>query len=118
VHATSVAAEAKVATQTRHIIQEEDQAGPLPTLGIDATWVASRRFYFSGRAQYLTAHVKHIDGSFGIYEFAALYRLRPNVSFALGYFDLRAHLTSTEASQRGLFDLSTRGPEIFVRVAF
>jgi enamine deaminase RidA (YjgF/YER057c/UK114 family) len=118
VHATSLAAEAKVETQTRHIIQLVDQAGPLPTLGIDATWVASKRFYFNGRAQYLTAHVKNIDGSLGIYEFDALYRYRPNVSLAVGYADIHAHLTSTEAAHHGLFDFTTRGPEIFVQVAF
>jgi hypothetical protein len=118
VHATSLAAEAKVETQTRHIIQEEDQAGPIPTLGIDATWVASKRFYFSGRAQYLTAHVKNIDGTLGIYEFDALYRYRSNVSLGVGYSDIEAHLASTQASQRGLFDFNTRGPAVFLRVAF
>jgi hypothetical protein len=118
VHATDISAIAKVETPTRHIIQTEDQAGPVPTVGIDVTWVASKRFYFDGRAQYLTAHVNNLDGSLGIYEFDALYRYRPNVSFAVGYTDIRAHFASTQATQSGFFDFSTKGPEMFFRIAF
>jgi hypothetical protein len=118
VHAVDISAVAKVETQSRHIIQTEDQAGEVPTLGIDATWVASKRFYLDGRAQYLTAHVSNLNGSLGIYEFDALYRYRPNVSFAVGYTDVRAHLDSTQTSQSGLFSFSTKGPEMFFRIAF
>ena len=118
VHATDTSAEAKVETPSRHIIQTVDQAGEIPTVGIDATWVASKRFYLDGRAQYLTAHVNNIDGSVGIYEFDALYRYRPNVSFAVGYTDIRAHLTSTKPSNSGFFNFSNKGPEMFFRIAF
>lgn len=118
VHATDISTEAKVQTTTRHIIQTEDQAGPVPTLGVDATWVASKRFSFDARAQYLKVNINDIDGSLGIYEFAALYRMRPNISFAVGYTDIKAHISKTTGSDAGLFDLSTKGPEMFVRVAF
>ena len=118
VHETDISAMAKVQTQARHIIQSNDQAGPVPTLGIDATWVASRRFYFDGRAQYLHVHVNNLAGSLGIYEVDALYRYRPNVSFAVGYTAVEAKLSSTKGSDAGLFDFSTKGPEMFFRVAF
>jgi hypothetical protein len=118
VHVTDVSSEAKVETPARHVIQTEDQAGEIPTVGIDATWVASKRFYFDARAQYLTAHIDNIDGSLGIYQFDALYRYRPNVSFALGYTDIQAHIASTQSSDSGFFDFSTRGPEMFVRISF
>jgi outer membrane protein W len=118
VHSTQISSTVKVQTETRHVIQTEDQAGAVPTVGIDATWVASKRFYFDARAQYLEAHVDNVKGSLGIYEFDALYRLRPNVSFAIGYMDIRAKLTSTQSSDGGEFDLSTKGPELFVRIAF
>ena len=118
VHATDVSAEARVQTQTRHIIQTEDQAGPIPTLGIDATWVVSRRFYLDGRAQYLKVNISDLDGSLGIYEFDVLYRYRPNVSFAVGYSDFTAKITSTKSSKAGVFDFSTKGPEMFFRIAF
>ncbi|HWJ35845.1 MAG TPA: hypothetical protein VNR70_11290 [Steroidobacteraceae bacterium] len=118
VHVTDISAMAKVQTQTRHIIQTDDQAGPVPTLGIDATWVASKRFYLDGRAQYLTVHVNNLDGSLGIYELDAFYRYRPNVSFAVGYTKIRAHLASAQTSQAGLFDFNAKGPEMFFRIAF
>ncbi|MDP9011742.1 MAG: hypothetical protein M3O41_03610 [Pseudomonadota bacterium] len=118
VHVTDISAMAKVETQTRHIIQTKDQAGPVPTAGIDATWVASKRFYFDGRAQYVKVHINNLDGSLGIYELDALYRYRPNVSFAIGYAEFRAHLALSDSSKGGLFDLNTKGPEMFFRVAF
>jgi len=118
VHATDISTMAKVQTQSTNIIQTQDQAGPVPAVGIDATWVASKRFYFDGRAQYLKLRVSNRDGSLGFYELNALYRLRPNVSFALGYMSVKARLTSTQPSQSGFFDFNTKGPQMFVRVSF
>jgi hypothetical protein len=118
VHDTDISARARVQTQTRHVDQTEDQAGPVPTLGFDATYVVSKRFYFDARAQYLRVRVNNLDGSLGIYEVDGLYRLRPNISFAVGYSALRARLTSTQARQGGFFNFNSSGPEIFVRIAF
>jgi hypothetical protein len=115
---TAISARARVQTQTRHVDQTEDQAGPLPTLGLDATYVVSKRFYLDGRAQYFKVHINDIDGSLGIYELDALYRLRENISFALGYTSVRAHLASTQVRKSGLFNFNSSGPEIFLRVAF
>jgi hypothetical protein len=115
---TGISARARVQTQARHADQTEDQAGPVPTVGLDATYVLSKRFYFDARAQYLKVRIDDIDGSLGIYEFDALYRLRPNIAFALGYTSVRAHLASSQAKQSGLFDFKSSGPEAFVRVAF
>jgi len=115
---TDISARARVQTQARHVDQTEDQAGPFPTLGLDATYVVSKRFYLDGRAQYFRVHIDNIDGSLGIYELDALYRLRANVSFALGYTSVRAHLASTQTRQSGLFNFNSSGPEIFLRVAF
>jgi hypothetical protein len=118
VHPTEISASVRVQTQTAHIYQTENQAGPVPILGMDASWVVSKRFYLDGRAQYLKVHINDIDGSLGLYEFAALYRYRPNVSFAVGYTDIQAHLLSKRTTNSGLFDFSTKGPEMFVRIAF
>src|SRR5579864_478742 len=65
---TDISARARVQTQARHVDQTEDQAGPFPTLGLDATYVLSKRFYFDGRAQYMKVRVDDLDGSLGIYE--------------------------------------------------
>jgi hypothetical protein len=115
---TDISARARVQTQTRHVDQTEDQAGPLPTVGLDASYVLSKRFYFDGRAQYLKVRVDHLDGTLGIYELDALYRLRPNISFALGYNMFRASVISRQTKQAGFFNFDSKGPEFFVRIAF
>jgi hypothetical protein len=115
---TDISAQARVSTSTRHVNQAEDQAGPFPTVGIDTTYVVSRRFYFDARAQYFKVNVDHVEGTLEIYEVDALYRFRPNVSFALGYTGTKADLESQKQSNSGYFDLSSKGPEFFVRVAF
>jgi hypothetical protein len=115
---TDISARARVQTATRHVDQTEDQAGPFPTAGLDATYVLSKRFYFDGRAQYMKVRIDSLDGSLGIYELDALYRLRPNISFALGYNMLRASLDSRQTKQAGFFDFNSKGPEFFVRIAF
>jgi len=115
---TDISARARVATQTRHVDQQEDQAGPFPTLGLDSTFVLSKRFYFDARAQYFKAAVDHLTGSLGFYEIDAVYRLRPNVSFALGYTATKATLDSRRTNNSGYFDFGSKGPEFFVRIAF
>ncbi len=118
VHVTDIDMLAKVQTQARHVYQTDDQAGPVPTVGLDGTWVVSKRFYLDGRAQYLTVHLDNVSGSLGFYEFDALYRYRANVSLGLGYTDVTAHLTSQQRTQGGLFDVTSKGPTVFIRVGF
>jgi hypothetical protein len=115
---TDISARAHVSTETRHVNQTDDQAGPLPTLGLDSTYVLSKRFYVDGRVQYLKVAVDHLTGTLEFYEFAALYRYRPNISFALGYTSMKADIESRQPTTSGYFDLSSKGPEAFVRVAF
>jgi hypothetical protein len=118
IHDTDISTRARVSTATRQIDQTEDQAGPLPTVGFDATYVISKRFYVEGAAQYFKASIDHFDGSLGFYNLAALYRFRPNVAFALGYNAVRADLSSRKSGDTGTFDFDTKGPEVFVRIAF
>jgi hypothetical protein len=115
---TDISAQARVSTEFRHVNQTEDEAGPFPTLGLDSTYVISKRFYLDARAQYFKVAIDHLDGSLGFYEFDALYRLRPNVSFALGYTAAKAILDSRKPGNSGYFAFDSKGPELFVRVAF
>jgi hypothetical protein len=115
---TDLSVRARVTTQTRHVNETEDQAGPLPTIGLDSTYVLSKRFYVDARAQYFRAAVDHLTGTVSFYEAAALYRLRPNISFALGYIASRLDVASRQPKTSGYFDLDSRGPEAFVRIAF
>lgn len=111
-------ARARVQLPNRRIDQREDQAGPFPTLGLESTWVISKRFYVDARIQYLKLKISELDGSLGFYEFAALYRWRPNVSLGLGYSMVRIKLSSTKTTESGYFDFDTKGPELFLRIAF
>lgn len=115
---TDLSARARVTTETRHVNQMEDQAGPFPTLGLDSTYVLSKRFYFDARAQYFKVAVDHLTGTVSFFELDAVYRYRPNISFALGYTTARADIDSRQPKDGGYFDLSSKGPEAFVRVAF
>jgi hypothetical protein len=118
VSAVQITAQAKVATEQVHANQTEDAAGPFPTPGLAATWSVSKHFYLDARAQYLNLHINDLDGSLGMGEIDALYRLRPNVAFAVGYTEIKAHVSSTKISDAGLFDFNTKGPQLFVRVSF
>jgi hypothetical protein len=115
---TDISEQARVSTQTRHVIQTDDAAGPFPTIGLDTTYVLSKRFYLDARAQYFKLAVDHLEASLGFYELAALYRFRANVAFALGCTATKGYLDSRQTKTAGHFDLESKGPEFFVRVAF
>ena len=78
----------------------------------------SKRFYVDGRVQYFKLSVDHLTGTVEYYEFSALYRYRPNISFALGYTSAKADIDSRQTKTSGYFDLNSKGPEAFIRVAF
>jgi hypothetical protein len=63
-------------------------------------------------------NIDHISGTVRFFELAGLYRLRPNIAFALGYTTARADINSRQTTNGGFFNLSSKGPEFFVRVAF
>src|ERR1700737_2955610 len=113
INETDFSARARVFTQTRHVNQTEDQAGPIPTFGLDSTYVISKRFYVDARAQYFRIAVSHVNGSLGFYELAALYRYRPNVAFGLGYTAAKATMTSRRRNNLACFNLDSQGPELF-----
>jgi hypothetical protein len=108
----------RVATATRHVYISHSVAGPLPTPGIEATWVLSKRFYIDGHAQYLRGGLHQIGGSLDAYEINALYRLRPNISFALGYAGFQSRFYSRRPGDAGFAELDAHGPQLIVRVAF
>jgi len=111
-------AQAKVATEQVHVNETETAAGPFPTPGIAATWSVSRHFYLDGRVQYLNLHIGNLDGSLGMGELDAIYRFQPNIALALGYTEVKAHVDSTKTTDSGLFNVDSKGPQLFVRVSF
>jgi hypothetical protein len=115
---TEIQSSERVNTATRHVYDEQSLAGPFPTPGIDVTWAPTKHFYFEGKARYLRVAIDHLDGSVGLYDLDALYRLRPNVAFGLGYSATRADLLSRKSDNAGRFYFNAKGPELFVRVEF
>lgn len=118
VHETDISAEAKVQTAARHVTQTEDVAGPVPTIGLDVTYVLSKRFYVDARYQYLKVNIDHNDGTLAFFDFNATYRYRPNIAIGIGYNGIKANFTSTKSDNAGYFDFNTKGPEFFLRVSF
>jgi hypothetical protein len=118
VSSIQIDARAKVQTEEVHVNETESAAGPFPTPGFAATWSVAKHFYLDGRVQYLNLHISDITGSLGLGEIDAIYRVHPNVAFALGYTEVKAHVNSVKSSDSGLFDFNTKGPQLFVRVSF
>jgi hypothetical protein len=118
VSSIQIDAQAKVSTEQVHVNETESAAGPFPTPGIAATWSVTKHFYFDGRVQYLNLHISDLDGSLGMGELDAIWRIHPNVAFALGYTEVKAHVDSTKTSDSGLFNFNSKGPQLFVRVSF
>ena len=118
VNDTDISLRARVQTEFRHVDQvSEDQAGPLPTLGLDTTYVLSKRFYLDARMQYFKASIDHLDGLLSFYEVSAQIP-------AAAQHQLCARLQLDQSLRRfetgedflGYFDFVTKGPEFFVRV--
>ena len=97
---------------------ETSVAGAWPTIATDGIWRISRRFAFTGRAQYLGATVKGLSGSLGDYHGDFQYRWKSNFAIGLGYEYIRGSFQSTSSGTPGLFILSAGGPEAFLRVSF
>jgi hypothetical protein len=107
-----------VSTPTRRVDIIHSFAGPFPIPGIEATWILSRRFYIDAHAQYLKGSINKLSASTNQYQLHVLYRLRPNISLALGFASLTSDLTSRKPGSTGFADFNARGPQLFVRVAF
>ena len=108
----------QVATAMTHINVDHSLAGPVPTPGIEATWVLSRRFYLDAHGAYLKGARHQLSASVEQYGVDVLYRLRPNIAFALGYGGFKADLTSRRSGDSGYANLSAGGPQLLVRVEF
>jgi hypothetical protein len=108
----------RVDTATRNVYARQDLAGPVPTLGLAATWVVNRHFYLDGGARYVKLAIHHDEGSLGIYELDAVYRFHPNVAIALGFEDVHADLMTRRTGDNDFFRFDFRGPQLLLRVAF
>jgi hypothetical protein len=111
-------ANAQGSVPAQNLSQSESAADPFPTLPLDLSWRISKRWAFTGRANYLKASLSKFNGwladSHGDFQF----RCNPNLSFGLGYTSTRTSYNRTSGSFKGALYLSFNGPEAFVRFSF
>lgn len=93
-------------------------SGVFPTVPLDFTWVISRHFAFTTRAQYFKASVSGFTGALGQYHGDLQYRWKPNFTLGAGYTRMKWSLDVNDANFPGIFRLDVRGPEAFFKVSF
>ena len=111
-------AEARGSVETKNLQKDVSGAGAFPTIPLDFTWVLSRHFAFTTRAQYLKASVSGFTGAVGQYHGDFQYRWKPNFTIGAGYTRMKWLLDVKDASFPGAFRLDVRGPEAFFKVSF
>jgi len=97
----------------------DSEAGIFPTGALNFSWRISRRWAFTARHNQLkligddTADGKYQDSHADVQ-----FRMWPNLAFGLGYSRLRIDLDARQVDEPFLFDLETKGPELFFRASF
>jgi hypothetical protein len=98
--------------------QTDSAADPFPTLPLDFTWRISRRWAFTGHADYLKARLSQFSGWIADIHGDVQYRWNPNFAVGLGYNTIRASYDRSTGSFTGAFYMSFTGPQAFVRFSF
>jgi hypothetical protein len=98
--------------------QEVSAATPLPALPLDLTWAISRHWAATARAAYVKASLNGFHGWYSDSHADIQYRCIANFAVGAGYSSIRASLAKSGGSSPGAFDLSIRGPELFVRFSY
>jgi hypothetical protein len=109
---------ARALVRARALDQSESNAGPFPTIGLDALVPISRRFYGELRAEYLKVKIQSFEGSAENLHAGIVYRFRENLAFGVGYRKFNVDVTSNEVGDTGQFELDNSGAEAFLRLSF
>lgn len=110
--------EARARVPARQVGEEKSGVAAFPTLALDGSWLISRRFALTARANYLSAHVDKTNGSVGDYHADVQYRWKRNLAVGLGYTSLRTHVEVASSNFPGRFAFDVDGPELFFRASF
>jgi hypothetical protein len=102
----------------RRLRQDFTSAGPFPTLALDGSWRFARRWSLNGHVQYFSAGIEDFDGLMRQYHADVQYRWRRHVAVGVGYGAFGAHIASSDSDFPGDFNLTAKGPEVFLRVSF
>jgi hypothetical protein len=109
---------ARAVVRARALDQSESNAGPFPTIGLDALVPISRRFYGEARAEYLKVKIQNFEGSAENLHANVVYRFRENLAFGVGYRKFNINVSSSEVGDTGQVELDNSGAEAFLRLSF
>ena len=100
------------------IREKADEVGIFPTVAASLAFRISKRWSVTARGQQFSASPEDFDGMMADYHADIQYRWHRNFSVGLGYTMLKTDLTVFDPDQPLLFNLDTKGPEIFFRASF
>ncbi len=98
--------------------EKADEAGIFPTVAVSLAYRISKRWSVTARGQQFSASPEDFNGMMSDYHADVQYRWHRNFSLGLGYSMLKTELTVFDPDQPLLFNLDTKGPEIFFRASF
>lgn len=102
----------------RDIREDESGVAPVPTLAVDGIYRFHERWSVNARAQYLSVSVDEVEGSLTDAHLDVQYRWKPNFAIGLGYSYFHLDVDVTDGDFPGLFNLKSKGPELFLRASF
>jgi hypothetical protein len=103
---------------TQSTSNTQSAADPFPTLPLDYTWRISRRWAFTGHAEYLKASLSQFHGWLANLHNDVQYRWNANFAVGLGYNSIRTSYNRSTGSFTGEAYLSFTGPQAFIRFSF
>jgi hypothetical protein len=98
--------------------EKASEVGIFPTIAVNAAYRISKRWALTARGQQYSASPEDFDGTMAGYHSDVQFRWRDNFAYGLGYSLLKSDLEVFDPAQPLLFNLTTKGPEVFFRVSF
>jgi hypothetical protein len=99
-------------------IEKASEAGIFPTIAANAAFRISKRWSVTARGQSFSASPEGFNGTLSDYHADIQFRMRKNLTIGLGYTMLKTELEVIDADRPLLFNMDTKGPELFFRASF
>jgi hypothetical protein len=98
--------------------ESASEVGIFPTIAANLAFRISKRWSITARGQQFSASPEEFEGKMADYHADVQYRWRKNFAIGLGYTLIETNVQVFDSDNPLLFNLDTRGPEIFFRVSF
>lgn len=112
VQITNVKATADVPADAQH--GGDSYTVPLPFIGAEGRWEVLRKWWLTGRYQWLGATVGDVKGSIHDWRVGVQWQFNPHLGVGLQYRDFDINVDSRSNSHPGRVDLKFRGPQLQV----